>query len=193
MVGNEPIGVNFKKVPKEEVAALEAQGWEVYSVMTKSDWRPGQLIGQNGSDPATLAKSPSFAPPDRHKEATDRRSATSTGHVLLYQRPAGVCAGWGGYDDYTQWQSFGRRIHKDMVEKQEWSTDPMKPVQFVDESGEVAQTITIPFDREDLPSQPRNLASLYDKLNPTDSQKPRAAKRKKTWQIVESKKPRQQL
>lgn len=29
MMGNEEIGVDFKIVPKEEVAALKAQGWEV--------------------------------------------------------------------------------------------------------------------------------------------------------------------
>lgn len=35
----------------------------VSTAMTDNDWRPGQLVGQNGSDPATIAQSPSFAPP----------------------------------------------------------------------------------------------------------------------------------
>ncbi|KAK1980141.1 hypothetical protein LZ30DRAFT_690158 [Colletotrichum cereale] len=137
----------------------------ISSAMTKNNWHAGQLIGPNGSDPAVIAKSMSFAPPDSHNDVSERRSATSTGHILQYRRPAGVCLGWGGYDEHTHWQSFGRRVTKDMVEKRDWPDDQLAPVSVVNESGEVVDVVTIPFKREDLPSQPQKPVTLYDRLN----------------------------
>ncbi|KAK7408436.1 hypothetical protein QQX98_009421 [Neonectria punicea] len=146
------------------------------SALTKNNWRPGQLIGQNGSDPAIIAQSPSFAPPGRQNELAERRSATSTGHVLQYRRPAGVCYGWGGYDEYTTSQSFGRRVPKDMVEKQNWPIDLLSPFGFTNESGEVVETLSQPFTREDILSHPQEPVPLYDKLNSGDRRKPKAPK-----------------
>lgn len=140
----------------------------VTATMTKNNWRPGQLIGQDGADPATLSQSPSFAAPDRWNEISERRSATSTGHLLQYQRPYGVPLGWGGYDRYTHWQSYGRRVTKDMVKEGNWSTDPLSPFTIVNESDEFVETVTQLFKLEDLPPQPRNLVSLYDRLNSED-------------------------
>ncbi|KAK1995948.1 hypothetical protein LX36DRAFT_581332 [Colletotrichum falcatum] len=165
MVGFSRQGVDMRIVPEAEVAAFEAQGWEVYSAMTKNNWRPGQLIGPNGSDPAVIAKSMSFAPPDHHNDMSERRSATSTGHILQYRRPPGVCLGWGGYDEHTYWQSFGRRVTKDMTEKHNWPDDPLAPVTFVNESGEFSAVITPPLKREDLPSQPQKPVTLHDRLD----------------------------
>ncbi|WYZ35849.1 hypothetical protein EsH8_X_000496 [Colletotrichum jinshuiense] len=211
MVGNLRQGVDVIIIPKEEVAAHEAQGWEVWyapsppldiennykdtrtvdrpvdvvsydrptadtmrylehgnnlisSAMTDGNWRPGQLIGKNGSDPATMAQSPSFAPPDRHDQVSESRSATSTGHVLQHARPAGVCYGWGDYDQHTHWQSFGRRVTKDMVEKQNWPTDPLAPIRFVNESNETKKTFNSHFTQEDVSSL-HTPVSLHELLN----------------------------
>lgn len=139
--------------------------------MTKNNWRPGQLVGQNGSDPATIAQSPTFAAPSRQDQFSERRSATSTGHLLQFQRPSDVGYGWGDYDQFTEWQSFGRRVTKDMVENKNWQKDPLAPVDLVDESGTVVRTLTIPFKRAQLPVAQEPL-SVYERLNQADNPKP---------------------
>ncbi|KAM4058940.1 hypothetical protein HRG_008183 [Hirsutella rhossiliensis] len=198
MVGNSRQGMEMTTVPKAEhyrdrrtverpvdvvsydqpaadtMRYLEHGNNFISSAMTKDNWRPGQLIGQNGSDPATIAQSPSFLPPDRHDDMSERRSATSTGHILQHRRPAGVGLGWGDYDRHVRWQSYGRRVTKDMVEKQNWQTDLLAPSRFFNESGEVVKTVTKPFERRDLPSQPQKPVSLYDRLNPRDGRTPEA-------------------
>ncbi|KID85530.1 hypothetical protein MAJ_11216, partial [Metarhizium majus ARSEF 297] len=142
--------------------------------MTKGNWRPGQLIGQNGSNPATIAQSLSFASPEHRNEVPEIRSATSTGHTLRYRRPADVCPGWGDYDRFTRWQSYGRSVTRDMVENTKWSTELQAPMRFVNESGEVVRTVTTQLKPEDLPSQTHAPVSLYDELNQKDDQKPKA-------------------
>ncbi|KAL6698547.1 hypothetical protein J3F84DRAFT_345505 [Trichoderma pleuroticola] len=200
MEGKERVGIDFVIVPKEEnyrdyrpvdrptdvisfdnPAAdtdryLEHGNKVVSEVMTDS-WRPGQLVGENGSDPATIAQSPSFAPPNPNLEFSERRSATSTGHILQYERPPGVSLGWGDYDRFAKWQSFGRRVTKDMVEKKDWQKDPLAPVDFVDESGNFVETLTIPFTREQLFNAAEPL-SLYERLNPPDNRKQKAFARR---------------
>lgn len=139
--------------------------------MTLNNWRPGQLVGQNGSDPATIAQSPTFATPNRQNQFSESRSATSTGHLLQFQRPTEVGYGWGDYDQLTYWQSFGRRLTKDMVENKNWQKDPMQPVDRVDESGTVVRPLTIPFKREELPVAQEPL-SVYERLDSADTLKP---------------------
>ncbi|KAM0263143.1 hypothetical protein ACHAQJ_001296 [Trichoderma viride] len=96
--------------------------------------------------------------------STDRQAA-STGHIVQHQRPAGVCLGWGGYDEHIRWQSFGRRVAKDTLEERSWSTDVLAPTRCVNESGEVLETVTVPFKLEDIPLPSQDLISLYDLLN----------------------------
>ncbi|KAK2012218.1 hypothetical protein LZ32DRAFT_605669 [Colletotrichum eremochloae] len=118
----------------------------------------------------------SFAPPDRHKDVSERRSATSTGHIVRYRRPPGVCLGWGGYDEHVYWQSFGRQVKKDMTEKQNWPLDLLAPASFFGESGEVYAVVTPYFKREDLPSQPQKPVTLHNRLNNSGgSRKPQTA------------------
>lgn len=74
---------------------------------TKGNWSPGDLLGANGSDPATKAQSASYATPDQWDKLTENRSATSIGHVHHRPRPERVCLGWGDYDQYATWQSHG--------------------------------------------------------------------------------------
>ncbi|RFU73324.1 hypothetical protein TARUN_8932 [Trichoderma arundinaceum] len=163
--------ISFDKPAADTDRFLERGNKFVSAVMTNNDWRPGQLFGQNGSDPATIAQSPSFAPPNCHNQFSERRSATSTGHLLQHQRPADVSYGWGDYDQNTYWQSFGRRVTKDMVENKNWRKDPMEPINLVDESGTIAQTLAIPFKRIQL-SNARKSLSLYEQLNSPDNRKP---------------------
>lgn len=153
----------------------------VGAVMTDNNWRSGQLIGPNGSDPTTIAQSPSFAPPENHKEKAEQRSATSTGHIPQFQRPAGVCLGWGGYDEFAVWQSFGRRVPQDQVEKKDWLTDVLADLEFTSESTGVTEVMSASFlTPADVPSLPDNLLSLHDRLNEAGSGPNRQRKRCRT-------------
>lgn len=169
--------VSYDKPAADTNLYLEHANTFVSTTMIKNNWRPGQLIGPDGSDPETMNQSPSYAPPDRWDETSERRSATSTGHVLQYQRPNAVPLGWGGYDRYIRWQSYGRRVTKDMVKEENWSIDPLAPFTIVNEGGDIVETITQPFKLEDLPPQPRNLISLYDRLNSEDGRGRKVAER----------------
>lgn len=144
---------------------LERGNKMVMSAMTKKDWQPGQLIGPDGSNPATMAQSPSYLPPERYNDLSERRSATSTSHILQYKRPTGVSLDWGGYDELTSWQSFGRRVSKDMVEKQDWPSTSLPPVRFLNDSGKVVKTIQMLFELQDLLPSGKIPETLYDKMN----------------------------
>ncbi|CAG9946225.1 unnamed protein product, partial [Clonostachys rosea f. rosea IK726] len=121
------------------------------TTMPNASWRPGQLLGQDGSNPETIAKSLSFAPPESEHDNSEARSATSTGHVIVYPRDSDVCAGWGDYDKRIRWQSYGRRLTKDMVEEKEWPTD--FAADFVNDAGEVVLSIGSEIKPEDLPTR----------------------------------------
>ena len=137
----------------------------VSSKWTRGNWKPGDILGENGPDDAAKKESPSYADPARRNELSERRSATSTGHIIMHPRPASVCLGWGGYDKYTDWQSYGRRIDRKWVEMEGWSKDRQAPVNFVDESDKVVETIKSPFKKEDLPSRPQDPLELYEALH----------------------------
>jgi hypothetical protein len=64
-----------------------------------------------------------------------------------------------------------------MVKEENWSIDPLAPFTIVNEGGDIVETITQPFKLEDLPPQPRNLISLYDRLNSEDGRGRKVAER----------------
>ncbi|CAG9994480.1 unnamed protein product [Clonostachys byssicola] len=131
------------------------------TTMPNDSWRLGQLLGQDGSNPGTIAKSLSFAPRESELDNSEARSATSTGHVIVHPRDSTVGAGWGDYDKHIRWQSYGRRLTKDMVEEKEWSTD--LAANFVNDAGEVVKTIGSEIKPEDLSA--RTPVSLYGRLH----------------------------
>ncbi|KKP04464.1 hypothetical protein THAR02_03408 [Trichoderma harzianum] len=165
-----PTDVTILDNPAADTNYWLERGNKFVSEVMSDSWRPGQLIGENGSDPATISQSPSYAPFNPNLQFSERRSATSTGHILQYERPPNVGLGWGDYDRFTEWQSHGRQVTKDMVEKKEWRKDPLAPIDFVDENGEVVETLTIPFTREQLSNWEEPL-TLYEQLNQPDNQK----------------------
>ncbi|CAI6091318.1 unnamed protein product, partial [Clonostachys chloroleuca] len=67
---------------------------------TDVNWKRGDLIGKNGSDPETKAQLASYAAPNCWDKISERRVATSTGHVPHIERPSNVHLGWGGYDKF---------------------------------------------------------------------------------------------
>ncbi|CAG9939709.1 unnamed protein product [Clonostachys rosea f. rosea IK726] len=117
---------------------------------TKGKWKRGDLIGKNGSDPETKAQSASYAAPDCWDKISERRVATSTGHMPHIERPPSAPLGWGGYDKFHHWQASGRQVTKDMVEEEDWSVDIDTPFDFVNEAGEVLDTVPPVVREQDL-------------------------------------------
>ncbi|KAI0020834.1 hypothetical protein F4780DRAFT_779279 [Xylariomycetidae sp. FL0641] len=83
----------------------------------------------------------------RKSELNELHSATSAGHVHIYQRPIRVGAGWGNYDRVSHWTSSGRKVTSDMLPSEAWSSDDCREEQFYDKhdgpDGEPA-TLTVP-------------------------------------------------
>jgi len=57
----------------------------------------------------------------RH-DATGLRSATPDGHVAKLARAPLVSVEWGEFDTLWKWQSYGRKIKKEVVREKEWIT-----------------------------------------------------------------------
>ena len=171
-----PIDVITTDKPAADTARYLARGNDFVSrVWTDGKWKPGDLIGSNGSSSEAKQQSATYASRDKAEKLTEPRSATSTGHIMHHDRPPIVCLGWGGYDKFTQWQANGRQIAKEMVEKEDWSTDLTENVDFVDESGDVVDTVPAAIEPQDLPNRTQKPVTLYDLLNPGDAKRPRIA------------------
>lgn len=135
---------------------------------TESCWQPGDLFGRHGSDTDVKNKTASYINPDQWDSVSDRRSASSIGHTLQRPRPQTVCVGWGGYDQFTSWQMHGRQIKADMLgdsqDEPSWTTDLMQSVDFVNDTGEVTDTVTPSFALDELPIQTHEPVCLRDAL-----------------------------
>lgn len=132
--------------PAEDMKYYLERGLEiassVWSLSKKRNgvaWVPGDLIGPDGSDPATKAKSLSLISPTECGKPTDeRRSITSAGHIPGRSRPNDVCVGWGEWDNYNAWQLHGRHLDKEYIpdpDPQPWRVDRVPPVTFEFEDG----------------------------------------------------------
>ncbi|OIW23218.1 hypothetical protein CONLIGDRAFT_563029, partial [Coniochaeta ligniaria NRRL 30616] len=109
---------------------------------SKKGWEPGQLIGPGGAEKANIAKSPSLRPQSQCLDPIEEeRSVTSTGHVPQYRRPPSACVGWGGYDRFSSYMSYGRQIPASAIKPEKWPTDSWGEVRFVDSSGKVVKTL----------------------------------------------------
>lgn len=161
-----PRDVHNRNDPFESTNMYLQQGNNfLASRLSKGTWVTGQLPGQNGSDTDAMQQSPTYLPVSKARdEMTERRSATSIGHVLQKRRPPGVCVGWGGYDDWTNWQSFGRPIPKEQVGNKDWSKDLLAPARFEDDKGEIVETVKPALELADLPNLGR-LETLYENMN----------------------------
>ena len=159
-------------------------GWTGKDKKGRPKWRPGQLIGENGSDPDVIAKSPSVIPSDQWDNLTEQQSLTSTGHIFQYQRPSKVSVGWGGYDQLTQWQSYGPQVTEDMVAKAskiDWKKDPLGDIPFVDEDGNLTITVKSKLTLDDIDVKDHPLLTIGKLF----------AKRRETAAAKEHKAPRQ--
>ncbi|KAI4594196.1 hypothetical protein KJ359_008471 [Pestalotiopsis sp. 9143b] len=121
-INNQAPQNDTKNLFKREISLL--QGSE-----TTSTWQPGELLGPSADPGTNPSLSDVFKPAD---EFVDKRSATFIGYAHQYFREQTSGLGWGGYDRFEEWQSYGREIPKDEVKKEYGSTDSASPLKFVD-------------------------------------------------------------
>lgn len=145
--------------------------------MMDDKWSPGDLLGPDGTDPEVKGRSASHAPPDNWDKVTDRRSATSIGHLPHVERPSRVCVGWGGYDSFTHWQANGRLVPKELVEEEPWSADLGDSVEFVDDEGNT-ETIMPVIEPKHFSHRKEDPLTLYSFLN-EDKEEKRAPRKQK--------------
>ena len=74
-------------------------------------------------------------PKDRGPNGPNMRAMVEITHY----RPRDVARGWGDWDTFIEWQSYGRHIYKDMTNDREWSKEAFIPVTMVDKDGKPAK------------------------------------------------------
>lgn len=126
---------------------------------TMGTWAPVKTLDQIPEAQASSLSFSSFRPAGEIQKLCP---ATFVGHTHKYPRPNGVGAGWGGYDKFALWQSFGRHVDPSLVEEEDWETDPAAPLHLVSDEGVVEMVIPSVY-RKDTSEEPP--MSLYEKLH----------------------------
>jgi hypothetical protein len=87
-------------------------------------------------------------------------SATSQGHAFAYNTPANAGLGWGDFDAFNEWQSYGRMTKGDLLPPdQNWKTNACASVFVNEKTGEKTQMRLYkapPTDMDD-PTAPESL------------------------------------
>lgn len=61
-------------------------------------------------------------------------TATSCSHAHKHKRPNGIGLGWGGYDEFIDWQSHGRMLKKELVPENPADNNAQKDIKFISSS-----------------------------------------------------------
>ncbi|KAH6969316.1 hypothetical protein DER45DRAFT_621956 [Fusarium avenaceum] len=139
----------------------------------KMAWVPGQMLGQaDQQTKAPISVSKEFIHPGDH---IDTRSSTSRVHQIIHERPPGVGAGWGEYDQFYEWQANGRTIDKDMVKPGNWENMKTDPLVFTDEDGNVEVVHYSDAHIEEIKSSTAGFVSLHTQLSNRDARNARQA------------------
>ncbi|KAI1255944.1 hypothetical protein MGN70_002103 [Eutypa lata] len=157
--------VNKTDAPYKDTANLFAREIGLLSKMTKTKWEPGQLFGDNSEAQASTSFSSTLQLPGT---LCDLRSATSSSHVHKYRRPALVSVGWGDYDLFHEWQSCGRHITEEMVEKKEWKVNEKGPITYEvasDSTNADAKAITISGELKSFSDTNDKVQPLWQQLS----------------------------
>ncbi|KAI1770077.1 hypothetical protein F4818DRAFT_279161 [Hypoxylon cercidicola] len=120
-------------------------------------------LGAAGGDEGSFSFShlqPTAAP-------SDPRSATSRAHCKVHERPPGVGVGWGDYDTFKQWQSYGRLVKKDLVEEGTWSKT-INELEFISETSETTRKIKNDLKDTGVASKKRQKIDLHLTCLPID-------------------------
>ncbi|KAJ2977549.1 hypothetical protein NQ176_g4310 [Zarea fungicola] len=160
-----PHDVDTTDKPLAEAERYLGVGYKILENWTEgSTWKPGNLWGDDGSDPKIMEKTVTGIPRADRANVSDPRVETSTGHIPVYTRPQDAGLGWGGFDSVLAWQAAGRAVHADMTKDEKWNTDLTEPIKFVDKTGKVHLVKNI-FSPEELSSRPEPPVALHDLLH----------------------------
>ncbi|KAI1122361.1 hypothetical protein F5Y10DRAFT_287244 [Nemania abortiva] len=91
------------------------------------NWQIHEPLEENYKEEDNISTAEQFRPPNEWDQVV---SGSSNGHFKTTRRPPGVGCGWGDYDRFAQWESYGRKVTLDMVEKKDWDTE-LTPLEFV--------------------------------------------------------------
>jgi hypothetical protein len=123
--------------PYKYTAKIFSRATELSRAGDNMAWVEGQMLGEaDKGTKAPISVSQEFIFPGDH---TDARSSNSQGHQISHCRPEEIGAGWGGYDEFYEWQANGRAINKDWVKQgdPDWRNTKTAPLTLEDEDGEV--------------------------------------------------------
>ncbi|KAH7040030.1 uncharacterized protein B0I36DRAFT_426578 [Microdochium trichocladiopsis] len=121
------------------------------------NWQPGDVHDETTVKEQSLSFAPSFRP---RSGLSTFASATSNGHFHLHRRPARVGLGWGGYDRFDDWQSYGRQIKPEMVPQ--YPKNAPAELCFVGEDG--TRQVFEPLEN-DVSAERELPDTLYEKLH----------------------------
>ncbi|KAG7404847.1 hypothetical protein LZL87_006259 [Fusarium oxysporum] len=150
--------------PYKDIAKIFARETELSHAGDKMAWVEGQMLGEADKETkAPISISEEFMFPGDH---TDTRLSTSRGHLMGHYRPEGVGAGWGGYDEYYEWQANGQAINKDWVKQDDpdWRNKTTAPLIAVDEDGSEKVVYYSDNDVKLMHERPSELKTLQEKL-----------------------------
>ncbi|TGJ84692.1 hypothetical protein E0Z10_g4073 [Xylaria hypoxylon] len=74
-------------------------------------------LDENYNDEDNISTAKEFRPPSEWNQVV---SGSSNGHFRITRPPHNIGLGWGDWDLYRKWESYGRRVTPDMVEKGDW-------------------------------------------------------------------------
>ncbi|RYC62775.1 hypothetical protein CHU98_g3434 [Xylaria longipes] len=163
--------------PHEDFERYWANDMElVKKQLAPPNWEPGMPLNKVYDEADNISTTTEFQPPNEWDQVV---TGSSAAHYPIIRRPAGVGAGWGDYDKFAQWQSYGRRIKADMVENKKWDKE-MTELVFVD-SDDPTLEMTIPMDKKIQSTFPPRSGippqSLYEKLHGKQDNKGKGSKK----------------
>ncbi|KAJ6785611.1 hypothetical protein PWT90_00484 [Aphanocladium album] len=143
---NPPIDRFTTDKPATDVLRFLKQGSKTMATSwTNKSWAPGDMLGPDGADPLVKAKTASLIPHEKWQDwsqSNEMRSVTSIAHVHHHSRPNLVGVGWGDFDKFDRWQSYGRQVRGHMVPNRAWPTVVRGPIMFVKEDGTAADSFS---------------------------------------------------
>ncbi|KAI0549849.1 hypothetical protein F4679DRAFT_573261 [Xylaria curta] len=108
----------YHPVPLAEVERRQAEGWELWT-------GPEPTLDDDGRDRRRCNWPQDVMDTDKphldyEREWNEVVSGSSNGHFRKTRAPRDVGLGWGDWHLYAEWESYGRRVTPDMVEKKDW-------------------------------------------------------------------------
>ena len=167
--------------PFKDTSHLFATGIKISTACDGLSWGPGEMVGKNPEARAPTSHSAKFLTPS--ESSRNFESATSRGHLPKFPRPLTVGAGWGGYDQFNEWQYHGRQVKKSMVQEGKWEKTIGSTLSFIDGDSLLPEIGKMTFNIGSLALELQKEApvetpmTLYEQMNKDRSKHAGGAKR----------------